>query len=136
MAFLGNLDFVEGRSTSKTTMLVLQLCLGCGKKDEGKAVGIFLQGMRITPDAFFKDIQDDWSSKPFLGEHVFKVAQAAGYEGNENDLWDSVTGNPAPYPVKISKADRLKKATAALVDAKAKKRTPQRKTRGVALVSK
>jgi hypothetical protein len=135
MAFLGNLEFVEGRPASKTAKLVLQLCLGCGTKDEGKAVGAFLKGIRIVPDAFFKDIEDDWNSKPFIGEHVFKVVQSAGYEGTEHDLWDSVTGNPAPYPVKISKADRLKKATAALVEAKAKKKTVRRKTTKVAMAS-
>jgi hypothetical protein len=136
MAFLGNLAFVEGRPVGKTTRLVLQLCLGCGTRDEGKAIGVFLKGLRIQPDAFFKDIQDDWNSKPFIGEHVFKVIQSAGYEGTEHDLWDSATGNPAPYPVKISKADRLKRAAAALGEAKAKKKTVRRKTTRVALASR
>jgi hypothetical protein len=138
MAFMGNLEFVEGRSASKTTTLLLQLCLGCGKKDEGKAIGVFLKGLRIQPDAFFRDIDGDWSGQPFIGEHVFKVVQAAGYAGTENDLWDAVTGNSAPYPVKMSKADRLRKVAAELAEKKAMatKKPARRKTTRTALASR
>ena len=112
MTFLGSVNFVEGRTASKTTALVLQECLGCGKQDEGKAVSKFLATLKIKPDAFFADIDGDWSGRPFLGQHVFKVVQAAGYEGTEHDLWNTVTGDIAPYPVKISKAVRAKEAKA------------------------
>lgn len=117
MGFLGSLEFAEGRSVNKTTTMVLERCLGCGNRDQGKAIAEFLTSLRIQPDAFFRDIQGDWSGRPFLGEHVFKIVQAAGYEGTEHDLWTTVTGYPAPYPVKSPKAlaknaekSRLKKA--------------------------
>jgi len=104
MSYLGNVDFVEGRAASKTTALMLEGCL-----DEGESVNEFLETMKIKPDAFFKDIDGDWNGRPFIGEHVFKVVQAAGYEGTEHDLWNTVTGDPAPYPVKLPKVARPKK---------------------------
>lgn len=110
MAFLGSVEFVEGRSASKTTTLVLQRCLRCGKQDEGKAVDEFLKRMKINPDAFFRDIDGDWHGRPFIGEHVFKVVRAAGYEGTEHELWIAVTGDRAPYPVKKPKAADIRKA--------------------------
>lgn len=107
MTFLGNVEFVEGRTASKTTALVLQKCL-----DKGEVVNEFLEAMNIKPDAFFRDIDGDWNGRPFIGQHVFKVVQAAGYEGTEHDLWNTVTGDPAPYPVKLPPAPRPKKTKA------------------------
>ena len=112
MTMLGHVDFKEGRSASQTTALVLQRCLGTGKDDGTKAVNKFLEGIKIKPIAFFSDIDGDWQGRPFIGQHVFKVVQAAGYEGTEHDLWNTVTGDPAPYAVKSPKTDRIKKAKA------------------------
>jgi hypothetical protein len=128
MAFLGSLDFVEGRTVTKTMTLVLQRCLRCGSRDEGKAIDKFLKSMRIQSDAFFRDIEGDWSGRPFVGEHVFKVVQAAGYEGTEHDLWTTVTGYPAPYPVKMPKAPRAKKAAPDPDDERAKHKAARHKT--------
>ena len=111
MTFLGNVDCVEDRAASKTTTLVLQKCLG-GKGDGRRAINKFLEAMRIKPDAFFHDIDGDWLRQPFIGQHVFKVVQAAGYEGTEHDLWNTVTGDQAPYPVKMSKMAGPKKPKA------------------------
>jgi hypothetical protein len=104
MKFNGDLDFKEGRSPSQTTTILLQRCLGCAKGVEMKGIGEFLEGLFIKPMAFFRDIDTDWLSKPFIGQHVFKVVQAAGYGGTENDLWVSVTEHPAPYAIKKSRA--------------------------------
>jgi hypothetical protein len=112
MTFLGDMDFVEGRSASKTTTLMLRRCLGCVKEDDGKSVGKFLDGLKIKAEAFFRDIDGDWGGRPFIGQHVFKVVQAAGYEGTENDLWATVTGSFAPYPVRKVKVVAPKKAKA------------------------
>jgi hypothetical protein len=100
MSFVGKVEFVEGRSASETTSLVLRHCLGCGKDDNGVAIGSFLKRLKISPIAFFKDIDGDWHDRPFVGQHVFKVVTAAGYEGTEHDLWLAVTGNLAPYAAK------------------------------------
>lgn len=108
MGYLGSVDFVEGRSFSKTTSLVLQRCLGCSSADGRHAIGEFLGTLRIQPEAFFRDIDGDWNGRPFLGEHVYKVVKAAGYEGTEHDLWTAVTGFPAPYPIKAPKAVKAK----------------------------
>lgn len=108
MTFLGDVEFVEGRRPSQTAAVVLGQCLGCGKKNDGKEIEKFLLGMSIKPDAFFRDIDADWSGKPFIGQHVFKVAAAAGYEGTENELWLAVTGNVAPYAIKKVKAQPKK----------------------------
>jgi len=128
MAFLGSLEFVEGRSASTTTTLVLERCLRCGNQDAEKATGEFLKSMKIQPDAFFRDIAGDWASRPFLGEHVFKIVLAAGYEGTEHDLWTTVTGYPAPYHIKTPKVVRVKKAAAGPVDVKAKSKAVRKKT--------
>jgi len=98
MAFLGNVNFVEGRAPSKTAALVLQECLG-----SVKVIETFLKSLQIKPDAFFNDIDGDWQDKHYIGQHVFKVVKAAGYAGTEHDLWTAVTGDPAPYPVKLPK---------------------------------
>ena len=108
MAFIGNVEFVEGRPASKTTTLVLKRCLHCGK-DDGKVINEFLETLNIVPDAFFRDIDGDWDGRPFIGGHVFNIVQKAGYEGTEHDLWESVTGNLAPYPVKNAKKPAPKK---------------------------
>ncbi len=109
MSFIGNVHFVDGRPASKTAALVLRQCLKCSTEQNGQDVEQFLEQMSIKPEAFFRDIDGDWTARPFIGQHVFKVAQAAGYDGAENDLWISFTGNPAPYPVRKSKkSDALK----------------------------
>lgn len=110
MSFIGDLDFKEGRSPSQTTKILLQRCLGCAKGDETKGIGAFLEGMQIKPSAFFMDIDGDWASRPFLGQHVFKVLHTAGYMGTEHDLWNTVTGSAAPYAVKKLKAPPKKRA--------------------------
>ena len=116
MKFAGDLDFKEGRSPSQTTTILLQRCLGCARGVETKGIGDFLEGLLIKPAAFFADINGDWVGRPFLGQHVFKVLQAAGYEGTEHDLWYSVTGRTAPYKVTKLKAEpktrAARKATA------------------------
>ena len=101
----GDLDFKEGRSPSQTTTLLLQRCLGCAQGDEGKGIGKFFAGVLIKAEAFFRDIEGDWAARPFIGQHAFKILQMAGYMGTEHDLWNSVTGNTAPYPVKKPKAE-------------------------------
>ena len=115
MAFLGNVNFVEGRTPSKTTSLLLQKCL----RGDGKVIENFLKSLNIKPDAFFNDINGDWQDKHFIGQHVFKVVRAAGHEGTEHDLWTTVTGDMAPYPVRVPKAGPPKKAI--LVTRKASK---------------
>jgi len=105
MRFTGDLDFKEGRSPSQTTTILLQRCLGCARGDETKSMEEFLKGLFIKPVAFFTDINGDWVGRPFLGQHVFKVLQAAGYKGTEHDLWYSVTGRTAPYAVKKLKSE-------------------------------
>jgi hypothetical protein len=105
MSFIGDLDFKDGRNPSQTTTLVLQRCL----ETEGKNIETFLHGLSINPLAFFTDINADWLRRPFIGQHVFKVLQAAGYKGTENDIWYSVTGSTAPYAVKKPKAEPKKR---------------------------
>ena len=100
MTFIGDVEFVEGRSPSKTTTVVLRKCLGCEKQAGEKEIDGFLERLSIKPEAFFKDIDADWIGKPFIGQHVFKVVQAAGYGGTEDDLWFAVTGARAPYAIK------------------------------------
>jgi len=111
MASTGDLEFKEGRLPSQTTTILLQRCLGCTKGDEAKGIGKFLEGLRIKPSAFFTDIDGDWAARPFIGQHVFKVLQTAGYLGTEHELWNSVTGSTAPYAVKKLKAVPKKRAT-------------------------
>lgn len=116
MTFIGDIAFVDGRSFSKTTALVLRKCLGCDKLDGDGEVDGFLKGLSIKPEAFFKDIDTDWTDKPFVGQHVFKVVEAAGYRGTEDDLWLAVTGGTAPYVVK-GRGSPAKKAVAAKLKA-------------------
>lgn len=110
MTFTGDLDFKEGRSPSQTTTILLQRCLRCVRGVETKGIGDFLEGLFIKPVAFFADINGDWAGRPFLGQHVFKVLQAAGYEGTEHDLWYSVTGRTAPYKVTKPKAEHKRRS--------------------------
>jgi hypothetical protein len=100
MGFLGEVDFKDGRSPSQTTTLILQRCLGCARQDPGNELEGFFKSLAITQKAFAKDIDADWDLQPFVGQHAFKIAQAAGYEGSENDFWLSTTGRDAPYPIK------------------------------------
>ena len=78
----------------------MRKCLGCEKQDGAKEIDGFLKGLSIKPEAFFKDIDANWTDKPFIGQHVFKVVHAAGYRGTEDDLWLAVTGGTAPYATK------------------------------------
>ncbi len=113
MTFVGDVEFKEGRAPSRTTTMVLERCLTCEKQAAAKGIGDFLKAMSIKPEAFFHDIDGDWGGRPFIGQHVFKVVQAAGYGGTEHDLWYSVMGHDAPYPVKKLKAplkDAVQKA--------------------------
>jgi hypothetical protein len=100
MTFIGDVEFMEGRSPSKTTTMVLQQCLGCRKLAGETVVDGLFERLSIKPDAFFREIDADWIGKPFIGQHVFKVVQAAGYGGTEDDLWLAVTGGAAPYVIK------------------------------------
>jgi len=95
MRFVGDLDYKEGRSPGQTTAVVLQRCLQALGKDTAE----FLEALSIQPGAFFVSINTDWARRPFVGRHVFRVLQAAGYEGTEHDIWYSVTGCTAPYRV-------------------------------------
>lgn len=126
MTFIGDVAFVEGRSLSKTTTLVLRKCLGCEKQDGEKEIDGFLKGLSIKPEAFFKDIDADWTDKPFIGQHVFKVVEAAGYGGTEDDLWLAVIGGTAPYAVK-GRGGQPKKPAVAKVKAvlKARRNKPR-----------
>ena len=99
MAFPGDMDFKEGRSPSQTTTLILQQCLGSSRKSEGKELDDFFKGLAISQGAFARDIDADWVNQPFIGQHAFKIIQAAGYQGTENDLWLAVTGRDAPYHI-------------------------------------
>jgi len=112
MASHNSLVFLEGRSVSKTVMLVLESCLGGGDQDGGKAISEFFTRMKIHQEAFFRDISGDWDGRPFLGEHAYKIVRAAGYEGTEHDLWIAVTGFEAPYALKAPKVSALDKAAA------------------------
>jgi hypothetical protein len=113
MAFLGNVAFSEKRSPSQTAALVMQRCFK-GRKQGGEVtVEKFLESLSIKPEAFFRDIDADWLQRPFIGQHVFKVVQAAGYAGTENDLWESVTGSDAPYPIRPPLKSSARKAGAA-----------------------
>ena len=96
MTFIGDVEFVEGRSHSNTTTMVLRRCLGYENQAGEKEIDGFLKRLSIKPDAFFKDIDADWLARPFIGQHVFKVVQSAGYLGTEDDLWLAVTGSMAP----------------------------------------
>jgi hypothetical protein len=112
MGFLGEMEFKDGRPPSQTTSLILQRCLGCKRQDPGKELEEFFKSLSITQKAFAKDIDADWESQPFVGQHAFKIAQAAGYEGSENEFWLSTTGRDAPYPIKkipVPKKPRPKK---------------------------
>jgi hypothetical protein len=100
MTFIGDVELVEGRSPSKTTTVILRKCLGCKTQAGEKEIDGFLESLSIKPEAFFKDIDADWIGKPFIGQHVFKVVQAAGYGGTEDDLWFAVIGSRAPYAIK------------------------------------
>ena len=99
MTFIGDVKFVDGRSPSDAAALVLRRCLRCEKQEGSERIGTFLERLSISPRAFFADIDTRWMDRPFIGQHVFKVVRAAGYEGSENDLWLAVTGNAAPYRV-------------------------------------
>lgn len=103
MAFIGEVNFKEGRTPSKSITLVLEQCLGCPKPPTGVEIEKFFTALKIKPGAFFRDIDADWPARPFIGQHAFKIVQTAGYEGTEHDLWVTVTGNEAPYAVKQAK---------------------------------
>jgi hypothetical protein len=115
MAFPGDLDFKEGRSPSQTMTLILQRCLGSSRKSEGNELDDFFAGLAISLRAFAKDIDTDWVTKPFVGQHAFKIGQAAGYQGTENDLWLAVIGRDAPYHIKrpAKKPATMKRKTVA-----------------------
>jgi hypothetical protein len=66
MTFIGDVEFVEGRSPSKTTTVVLRKCLGCEKQAGEKEIDGFLESLSIKPEAFFKDIDADWIGRPFM----------------------------------------------------------------------
>ena len=108
MTFIGDVEFMEGRSPSKTTTVVLRKCLGCRKQAGEKEIDGLLERLSITPGAFFKEIDADWIGRPFIGQHVFKVVQAAGYAGTEDDLWLAVTGASAPYAIKAREGQQKK----------------------------
>ena len=113
MAFTGDVEFLEGRSPSKTTTMVLRRCLACGQETADAAIEAFLEEHAIRPAAFFADIDGSWADKPYIGQHVFKTVQAAGYGGTENDLWLAVTDHAAPYrttPPKRAGKGKAKKA--------------------------
>jgi hypothetical protein len=110
MAFLGHLDFKDERNPSQTTALVLQRCL----EGTGKDIETFLKGLLIDPSTFFSEINADWHRRPFIGQHVFRVLQVAGYKGTEHDIWELVTGTMAPYPIKRAKADARRRAARAI----------------------
>jgi hypothetical protein len=114
MTFIGDVEFVEGRSHSKTTTVVLRKCLRCENQAGEKKIDGFLEGLSIKPIAFFEDIDADWLARPFIGQHVFKVVQAAGYLGTEDDLWLAVTGSMAPYAVKGRGVQQKKSAVTKL----------------------
>lgn len=114
MTFLGDIEFVEGRSFSKTTHAVLRKCLGGDKQAGQKNIDEFLEGISIKPIAFFKDVEADWLERPFIGQHVFKVVRLAGYLGTEDDLWLAVTGGVAPYAIKGRAASHKKTAVTKL----------------------
>jgi len=126
MTFIGDVAFVEGRSPSKTTTVVLRKCLKCEKQAGEKEIDGFLERLSIKPEAFFKDIDADWTDKPFIGQHVFKVVEAAGYGGTEDDLWLAVIGATAPYAVK-GRGGQPKKPAVAKVQAvlKARRNKPR-----------
>ena len=130
MTFIGDVDFVEGRSPSKTTTVVLRKCLGCQKQAGEKEINGFLEGLSIKPIAFFKDIDADWLAKPFIGQHVFKVVQSAGYLGTEDDLWLAVTGDRAPYAIKGRGVSRKKAAVTKLKTMVKSKQNKPRSRRG------
>jgi hypothetical protein len=136
MTLLGSLDFVEGRSVGKTTIMVLQRCLHCGSGEGREAIDVFLKGLKIQPDAFFRDIEGDWSGRPFIGGHAFKIVQAAGYEGTEHDFWTTVTGYPAPYPVKMPKVAPAKKPAGEKVADKVKSKAARHKAIKAAVASR
>lgn len=100
MTLISDVEFMEGRSPRETTTAVLQKCLGFERTAGRKQIDGFLEQLSIKPEAFFNDIDTDWLGRPFIGQHVFKVAQSAGYLGSEDDLWLAVTGSTAPYAVK------------------------------------
>lgn len=99
MTFPGDRDLHEGRSPSQTTTLLLRQCLGLSWKSQGKEIDDFFEGMAIKQTDFARDIDVDWAAQPFVGQHAFKILQAAGYEGTPNDLWQAVTGQDAPYHI-------------------------------------
>jgi hypothetical protein len=110
MTFIGDVALVQGRSPSETTTVVLRKCLGCDKQAAEREIDGFLESLSIKPAAFFKDIDADWIQRPFIGQHVFKVVQAAGYGGTEDDLWFAVVGARAPYAIKGRGGQQKKKA--------------------------
>ena len=110
MTFIGDVELVPGRSPCKTTTVVLRKCLRCRKEAAEKEIDGFLERLSIKPAAFFREIDADWIGRPFIGQHVFKVVQAAGYGGTEDDLWLAVTGATAPYAVK-GRGGQQKKST-------------------------
>jgi len=112
MAFLGNVPFSAKRSPSQTAAIVMQRCFKRGDHDSETTIEKFLESLSIMPEAFFRDIDTDWLQRPFIGQHVFKVVQAAGYAGTENDLWESVTGSDAPYPIRQPLKSSIRKARA------------------------
>ncbi len=114
MAFIGEVAFVQGRSFSETTAVVLRKSLGCGKHAGEQEIDGFLRRLSIKPEAFFRDIDTDWIGRPFIGQHVFKVVQAAGYGGTEHDLWLAVTGGMAPYAIEGRGAQQKKPAVTKL----------------------
>ena len=126
MTFIGDVEFMEGRSPSKTTTVVLRKCLGCRKQAGEKEIDGLLERLSITPGAFFKEIDADWIGRPFIGQHVFKVVQAAGYRGTEDDLWVAVTGGTAPYAIK-ERAGQPKRLAVAKVKAAVGSTRPSRK---------
>lgn len=110
MTFIGDVEFVDGRSPSETTTVILLKCLRRKNNTGEKDLDRFFERLSIKPGAFFNEINTDWVAKPFIGQHVFKVVQAAGYEGTEADLWIAITGTTAPYGIKRHGAQRKKSA--------------------------
>lgn len=100
MTFIGEIEFKDGRSPGTTTASILRRCIGGEKQAAQEQVDDFLERLAIKPIAFFRDIDTDWHARPFIGQHVFKIARSAGYLGTEDDLWLSVTGGLAPYAFK------------------------------------
>ena len=96
--YRGALPYDQKRLPGDTVVLILRLCLRSAtplEKATENAVRIFCLAQQTTLTAVH-GLCEDWLLDLDVGTQTFRLLQAAGYEGNIDDLWRTVMNTVKP----------------------------------------